>query len=242
MAKEQAKSKLAAKNGDSEEKKVKHKKPLPQRYLSIATLGVEVGNRWINQYQQLQMPTANPNSLLTDSQNLLQLIQEQDGLETDKFNNTKALKEANKLINDGVGQLKKHLKSEYSDQKNLDSFYKEYGLEPDNRGIYTLPNDNSERIVALKKLVDKLSEPQNPLAQKTFGLAEWIQAKDKHLQEWNSSNSIRSNRSSVSNQIVTLLNTVRESLRNVQKYVNAVNKPADAKAIRRGLGFLKESY
>jgi len=241
LAKEQAKSKLAAQNGNSEEKKVKHKKPLPQRYLSIATLGVEVGTRWNNHYQQLQMPTATPSNLLLNSQSLLRLIQEQDGLETDKFQNTKALKEVNKLINNGVGQLKKHLKSEYSDQKNLDSFYKEYGLEPDNRGVYTLPNDNNDRMIALKKLVAKLSEPQNPLAGKTFGLVEWTQAKDNHEQEWNASNDIRSNRSNVSNQVVTLLNTVRESLQNVQKYINAVNKPADAKAIKRGLGFLKES-
>lgn len=222
--------------------KVKRKRPLPVRYLAVATLGVEVGNRWTNQYQQLQIPTANANSLLTNSQNLLNLIQQQDGLETSKFNNTKALKEVNKLINNGVSQLKKHIKSEYADQKNWDTYYKEYGLEADNKGTYALPNDNSNRAIALDKLIAKLSEPQNPLARKSFGLAEWQQAKRDHAQEWSNSNTIRSDRSNVSNQITNLLATVRESLNYVQKYVSATNNPADAKAIKRGLGFLKESF
>ncbi len=227
---------------DGEDKKVNRKRPLPVRYLAVATLGVEVSNRWANQYQQLQMPTANPNSLLTDSQNLLALIQQQDELETDKFNNTKELLAINKTLNQGVSQLKKHIKSEYSQLKNWDSYFKEYGLEPNSRGMYELTADNSRRVVALEKLVAKLSEPQNPFARKSFGLAEWVQAKNEHETAWNNSNTMRSNRSNISNQITTLLATVRESLSNVQKYVNAVNKPVDAKAIKRGLGFLKESF
>jgi len=231
-------------NGSNDKKKTKSE--MPTRKITTAQLGLEVGQKWEDNFSHIQTPTGNANALKQKSLQLQLLLQASNQNKIDLKTNTSSLQQVNKEIDSHLNALKGYLKLHYfGQQPDWHTIYTQYGLSsrysPQKASGYTLPKDNGLRQAALDILLTKLQEPFNPIAQQLHGLNAWLDLRNRHQSLWTASSNHRSAASSLSAQTDQLTDEIQSELLNLRRSMAMLYSATDLPRQKRAIGFLKES-
>lgn len=214
----------------------------PKDIINLAELGILVAKNWQQRYPNYTVNFTTVTDLETKSNDFKAKALNNTIKDSDKKNNTVALKNVNKDITEAVKILKKYLKAEYPLEKDLSAYYSAYGLELNGKSRYDLIADNDRRSQRIDVLLGEMSKPNNILANKTYGLAYWQGLKARHETEWTLSKSLKGDKTSLSRETKTLMTEVDEILKKLYTSIKLDFPKADVKKILREFGFLNEVY
>ena len=214
----------------------------PQDIINLAELGILVAKNWLQRYPTYTIKFAVIADLDTKANAFKAKALDNTVKDSDKKNNTLALKTVNKEIINGIKILKKYIKAEYPLEKDLSGYYAAYGLELIGKGGYNLIADNDRRSQRIDILLAEMSKPNNVLANKAYGLVFWQDLKNRHTTEWALSKALKGDKTSLSRETQTLMKEVDEILKKLHASIKIDFPKTDVKKILREFGFLNEVY
>jgi hypothetical protein len=235
--------KLSALNED-EDKKVTRTSNIPTSYLSMALLGKKVSDSLQSTFSNLQIPNVDAIILARDADDMLTQIQNSSSTYLAKISNTAQLTEVNKTINKIANIVKKLIRSRAAYVNDFNAAFTYYGLVADNKNIYKIPTDNSERVQSLSTLLNRLNERGNPVAaimETPYTMVEIAQTQILHNQLWSASETLRQGRSGHSLGLKTLFEKIKTTLSKILQYLGGLYKGRELAKNKRIMGFLKES-
>ena len=238
-------SKISLQTADSSNtEEIKKKSNIPTSYLSTVLLSQKVADALQNRYNHLQIPNVNSRDFAQQANSMLQLLTASGQTFMDKGENTSELNNVNKKINKVGNVIKKYVKSRAIYADNFKAVLQSYGMIPNKKNVYIIPADNQSRVQSMKVLVNKLAEPNNPVAQiaePPYTFAEINQLKIEQETLWVQSEILRSDRADYSLQLQSYHKSLKSTLGNVLRYLNAIYKGVELGKHKRSMGFLKES-
>lgn len=214
----------------------------PSDYVNLAELGIIVAQSWQNNYSDYTIKFVTPSELLNLSVLFKTKAVENTQQDVYKKQNTTALRTVNKEIDTAIKMLRRYLKAEYVTEKNLSTHYAQYGLELDKGNSFSIVSDNDRRRQRMSILIAKLSEPNNPIAAKQFGLSHWIQLQAQHNTAWDDSKNMKTRKTTLSRETQKYAAEVKELLRKLQAQIKIDFPKTDHPKVLREFGFLNEVY
>lgn len=228
----------AAENAD----KPKRKSTKPVGYIPLAVLADKVADNLQNSGGTFVVSDVNLVELKQNAATLLQLANQSKLLGNQKKTNTDGLEQVNTELNAAVSRLKADLQSLHG-KTNIDTLYSNYGLDMERSNYYTLSRDNTLRVKMLNVLINKLQEAGNPIQNwPNYNLRNWFDLQQRHTQLWQDSETLRSARSTNTNQLTPIYDLVEQAVKKINRYVNYAFPKAQVRGKLRELGFLKESF
>jgi hypothetical protein len=214
----------------------------PSDYVNLAELGRSVAQGWQNNYPDYTTKFTTYSELSTLANLLRSKAELNTQQDTFKKGNTAELKLVNKDIEEAIKMLRRYLKAESPDNSQLNTQYAMYGLEANSKGIYSLIQDNDRRYQRMFVLIAKLSEPNNIIAGKSFGLAHWQQLQARHSKAWEDSKNMKKQKATLSRETKGYLLQLKELLSKFQAQLKIDFPKADRAKVMREFGFLNEVY
>lgn len=214
----------------------------PKDYVNLSELAINVAQAWKNNHSDYLVKFTNFTELAAESLAFRQKAELNATYDIVKKKNTEDLRVVNKEINAALGFLRKYLRAEYPEQKDMGSFYSQYGLERGLKGIYDLPSDNDRRRQRISILIAKLGESDNPFTNKQFGLAYWQGLKNRHSIAWEESRVMKANKSILSREVSFYKISINEKLKKLYAQIKIDFPKADTPKVLREFGFLGEIY
>jgi hypothetical protein len=230
------------KKGENLEKKTKRAPNVPKSNVELAELCVRVAESWRDKHPNFSVDYIDYNQMLSLGNQLLQAAEENLAVTDDKKTNTISLETINKEINNSAKFLRKYIQDEYSELSDLSDYYQKYGLIKMSNGSYQFSGKNVLRLQGLNKLVDKLSEPNNPFAGRKRGLAYWQNLRDAHATAWDDSQDLKQNKSELSQTAGDLNVEIDFLLRRFLTSVKGAFYGKNFVKARRSFGFLRENF
>lgn len=230
------------KETDKTKKKVKRAPNVPKNNIELGQLCVRVGESWRDKYPTLVVDYTNYNQMLSLGNQLLQASTENLTVTDDKKTNTVSLESINKEINNSAKFLREYIRDEYSEENDLSAYYQKYGLVKASSGSYLFSTKNVLRAQGLNKLVDKLTEPNNPFANRKRGLVYWQNLRDMHAIAWDESQDLKQNKSGASQTTNDLNEEIELLLRRFLASLKGAFYGKNFVKVRRSFGFLRENF
>lgn len=215
-------------------------KQQPQDYINRASLGVTVATNWANFYPNYVVNFCTQAAFAQLFTDFLQKAHDNTQQDQLKKSNTANLKEVNDKISKGATRLKEYIRDAYPNSYEVE--YSAYGLEKGNKGTITFPTDNDSRKQRLAILLQKLNEPNNPIATRNQGLVYWKDLIDTHSTEWDTSKNLKSGKSQLSSECKALHEQAGEWLKKLHKQISIDFNKNQIDNVRRTFGFLSETY
>lgn len=212
----------------------------PQNYINRANLGISIADNWANFFPNYQVNFCTQSTfkqLFADFSAQAMLNSQQDAL---KKNNTQNLKTVNEQITKGTVRLKEYIRDTYN--TNIDAMYAAYGLVKNGKNAYSFPFENDNRGQRLAILLQKLNEPNDPIATRTQGLVYWQGLITTHATEWASSKNLKSQKAQLSQNCKALHKQAGEWLQKIHRQLAIDNDKSTIDTVRRTFGFLNETY
>jgi hypothetical protein len=214
----------------------------PSDYVNSAALCVNVALNWRTRFSTYEVKFANFTDFETEANAFKAKALVNASQDSTNSNAVALLKTTNKTINESVKVLRKYIVAEYPLLKNVNTHLLNYGLETNSRGTYEIPSDNDRRVQRITILVNKMSEPNNPFAQKDFGLTHWQQLQTDQKTAWETSLEGKGDKTTHSRETKAYFDTLNEVLRKLSLQIKIDFPKADHKKIMREFGFLNETY
>jgi len=225
-----------------EKKKVKRAPNVPSNNVELGDLCIRVGESWRDKYPNFSVDYTDFNQMIALGNQLMQASEENLTVTDDKKTNTISLETLNQEINDSAKFLREYIRDEYSEATDLSDHYQKYGLVKASSGSYVFSTKNALRAQGLTKLVDKLSEANNPFANRKRGLIYWQNLRDMHAVAWDESQDLKQDKSDVSQTASELNKTIDFLLRRFLASLKGGFYGKNFIKVRRSFGFLRENF
>ena len=212
----------------------------PTDYVNRAALGVNLAKNWLLSYPNYTVSFVTQADMEALSNDFSAKAIENSLQDSLKQTNSVALKNANTEISKAVTRLKAYIKDEY--EVNLETHYAAYGLEKDGNNNYIIPTDNDRREQRLTILLQKLSEPNNPIATRKVGLAFWTDVIAQQKAAWNDSKAMKSRKAQLAEECRTMHVQSGEWISKLYKSIAIDFEKSKVASTRRAFGFLNETY
>jgi hypothetical protein len=117
-----------------------------------------------------------------------------------------------------------------------------YGLERVGKAGYRIPVDNDRRMQRIQILVAKISEVNDPIANKPQGRSFWLELSSKHSVLWAESKKMNSDKTTLSRETKAYHTQMKSVLNKIYTQLKLDFAKEELAQIRREFGFLNEYY
>ena len=209
----------------------------PVDYINIAELGVTSGNAWKTKYPTLTVSFITVTQYLDLHTSMRANAVKIKQLNADRKQATDTLKAIHKLIGKHLANLKSYIVDEYG-KENAIRLYDQYGIIR-KKDKFSFPSDNDDCGRSLDMVVQELSKPAHPLANKKYGVDFWIVQRDAQRAAWNTNKTMDGERSMLT---ATLQAQKKEAIKlqsRLRTHLRAAYGDAH-KSVLRDFGFQNE--
>jgi hypothetical protein len=168
-------------------------------------------------------------------------LQENKSIDGQQSSLTLKLKTSKKKLKDSVKFLKAAILEEAGDKNIAESWYINYGLRKVNGSIWSFSSDNDTAKQQIDTLVAKLSEPNNPIANRKFGLTYFTDLRNEFVSTWDTSKALKSQKTVISQECIALKTQAILYQRDLKKMIQMSFRGQNINKVLREFGFLSET-
>jgi hypothetical protein len=214
---------------------------IPTDYVNVSERGVTIAKAWVANHSTFITPFVTQANFLLHHETMITKLQENKSIDGQQSSLTLKLKTSKKKLKDSVKFLKATILEEAGDKNIAESWYINYGLRKVNSSIWSFSTDNDTAKQQIDILITKLSEPNNPIANRKFGLAYFTDLRDEFVTAWDTSKALKSQKTVISQECIALKTQAILYQRDLKKMIEMSFRGQNINKVLREFGFLSET-